>query len=601
MATVINKLRTHLLAPDSPFELFLRTIYHKVLSTRLYFRWQDFLAKRSYEKFRSGNLKLPSIEFPPEVQQPKISFILACSLTSLQDLEVTLKSIIELNGDNWEVLVLTHGIQSIDNEIAFSDARIRFSQDGFDDLLLLISGEFVVFCEAGDVFNKGLLTHFYQSQPSGVHADLTYYDCEYIDENTGSQRPFFKPSGYSPALLLSVNYLSRAIIKLCVIEKVWNTIDLGTNPLLIETQTIYNLCEYDIILSHIPHVFLKQNHLITPQIPEVQGEIIAHLTRQGLEDVHCTKHELGYRFTWQTNNPSLGIVILTKNNYRFLESLIPALLNQTYKGNRSIHIVDNGSSDSATINYYEQISQDHQVTIVPYPETFNYSRAINLGVQTTDSELVLLMNDDMAIDNQIWLDELVQWAIRPESGVVGGKLIRKNRTIQHAGIVMGLTDFVGHIYLNAPEHYHGLYGSVNWYRNVSAITGACQMVRREVFDEVGGYDEGYQLAFGDIAFCLKVRAKGYQNVYTPFAHLYHYEGSSRGYETPVQDALKGYQEFEDYLINDDPFFSPNLTYTRIPKCVLKHQTPEERKLKIETRKSFYLKSKQPQRPNKSEL
>ncbi|MBW6466731.1 MAG: hypothetical protein K0B06_09525, partial [Brevefilum sp.] len=119
----------------------------------------------------------------------------------------------------------------------------------------------------------------------------------------------------------------------------------------------------------------------------------------------------------------------------------------------------------------------------------------------------------------------------------------------------------------------------------------CQMVRREVFDEVGGYDLAYELAFGDIDFCIKVHEKGYQNVYTPFARMFHYEGSSRGYQTPVNDVLRGYDQLESYIVKGDPFYSPNLTYTRIPKCVTEKHSEDERLRQIQERKNFYLKNK----------
>jgi predicted glycosyltransferase involved in capsule biosynthesis len=119
------------------------------------------------------------------------------------------------------------------------------------------------------------------------------------------------------------------------------------------------------------------------------------------------------------------------------------------------------------------------------------------------------------------------------------------------------------------------------------VTGACQMLRRAVFNEVGGYDEGFQLAFGDIDFCLRVHEQGYRNIVTPFAKLTHYEGRSRGYVTPVGDILRGYEKFETYLIDDDPYFSPNLTYTRIPKCALKKSSAGDNRQQIEIRRSFY--------------
>ena len=218
--------------------------------------------------------------------------------------------------------------------------------------------------------------------------------------------------------------------------------------------------------------------------------------------------------------------------------------------------------------YYRSIASDPEIQILPYKNPFNYSEAINLGVSQSESDLVLLLNDDMMPVDADWLPEMIQWAQRDEIGVVGTKLLRANHTIQHAGIIMGLVGFVGHIYLNAPEDYFGLWGSADWTRDILAVTGACQMMRRKLFEEVGGYDEGFQLAFGDIDFCLRVHRRGYRNIYTPFAQLYHYEGHSRGYVTPVEDILKGYQEFSPYLTQDDPFYNPNLTYSRIPKCAL---------------------------------
>ncbi len=268
-----------------------------------------------------------------------------------------------------------------------------------------------------------------------------------------------------------------------------------------------------------------------------------------------------------------------------------SISEHTQSSNYSIVIVDNGSDDQATLAYYEKISQQQNITIVPMTNPSTYSEAINLGVLGPRIEFVLLLNDDMVVQNDCWLEELSQWALRPEIGVVGAKLLRSNHTIQHAGIIMGLNGFAGHLYLNAPENYHGLLGSVDWYRNLLAVTGACQMVRRELFEAVGGYDEGYRLAFGDIDFCLRVHKLGYRNMVTPFASIFHYEGQTRGYTTPTSDILKGLKDMEQVLVDGDPYYSPHLTLTRIPKCDLSPNLKEFRKKQIESRKAFYLENK----------
>jgi GT2 family glycosyltransferase len=283
----------------------------------------------------------------------------------------------------------------------------------------------------------------------------------------------------------------------------------------------------------------------------------------------------------------VDIIILTKNHPGMLKKLINSIYSYEYQQEIKIKIVDNDSDDHSALAYYAKIEKLPEIEIIPYKKTFNYSEANNLGVANSDSELILLLNDDMQVINGDWLSELSQWAIRPEIGVVGAKLIRANHTIQHAGIIMGLTGFVGHIYLNAPEHYFGLWGSVDWYRDIMAVTGACQMFRREVFQEVGGYDEKYQLAFGDVDFCCRVAETGYRNIYTPFAQLLHYEGSTRGYITPVPDTLRGYEKLAPYLHNEDPYFSTNLTYTRIPKCKIGGFEKDQRTAMIRERKKFY--------------
>lgn len=591
MTAFLNKIRTYLLSPDSPFELFLRTIYHKVLSTNLYFRWQDVLAKRSYRKFRSQRAQSADSDLKTISRQPKVTFLLSCSEDTSSDLESTLQSIKSLQGDQWEVIIKSNQ-DDFDTDISkVFDTRIIFAKGDYNDLFKLITGEYVIFCEAGDRFNNSLLLEFYQSFSNGSPAVLTYYDCEYFDEKIRSVYPFFKPSAYSPALLLSVNYLSRSIIYVPVLKQVMSDIDHQANMLSLEYRVTAKLYENYQSFIHIPRVLLTQKRLVTPNTPGVPKAIIDHLTQRGCRDVSFSEHKIGVRFTWQTHSPNLAIIILSKNNHRFLQTLIPDIVQQPFDGTKSIHIVDNHSDNPATIAYYQEIIEQENISIIPYPEPFNYSEAINLGVSEIKSDLVLLMNDDMALFNDVWLDELAQWAIRPEIGVVGAKLLRKNQTIQHAGIIIGLTGFAGHIYLNAPEDYHGLLGPVNWYRNYLAMTGACQMVRRDVFNEVGGYDEAYRLAFGDIDFCLKVYEKGYQNVYSPFAQIYHFEGSSRGYQTPHEDALRGYEQLEPYLINEDPFFSPNLSYSRIPKCLNKKRTLDERQQQIEARKKFYLNKK----------
>lgn len=588
MSHLLAKLQSKFLSPNSSFELAVRTLYHRIAATRLFFCWQDSLAKQSYSKYRSKQKKahLPQLESSSAF--PKVTFLISCDPSSPADIQKTINSLQTQQSNNWDAVVIL--IDQLNHPIInrVNDNRIKIISITERIDPSKITGDYVVFCQAGDVFDSAFLTHFYHSLDSETPADITYCDCEYSKAATDQIQPFFKPKGQSPALLLSVNYLSRGFFRRQVMEKMWPIIDHNANLITQEYDLVLRLCENDRILRHIPKVLISQKHLPTSNDPEIQKVLAAFLRRQDHKDVAASKLNTGIRFSWKSGSPSLATIVLSKNNYRFLNHLIPALLATPYEGQHTIHIVDNGSDDPATLDFYQHITQKPHVSIVPYPKPFNYSEAINLGVNESNSDLVLLMNDDMAVMDEIWLKELVQWAVKPEIGVVGAKLLRKNRTIQHAGIIIGLTGFAGHIYLNAPENYHGLMGSSNWYRNYLALTGACQMVRREVFNQVNGYDEAYRLAFGDIDFCLKVFEEGYLNVYSPFARLYHYEGSTRGYDTPTEDTRKGYERLEPYLVNEDPYFSPNLTNSRIPKCVTGLLPEDERKQRIATRKKYYL-------------
>ena len=159
----------------------------------------------------------------------------------------------------------------------------------------------------------------------------------------------------------------------------------------------------------------------------------------------------------------------------------------------------------------------------------------------------------------------MRWAERPEIGVVGTKLLYPDGRIQHAGVIIGMEGHASHLFWGVYEGYGGIFGSTEWYRDYSAVTGACMMMRREIFEQAGHFDEGYELAFSDIELCLRIMRAGYRNMYTPFARLRHHEGGSRGQYIPVDDILRGYDQLHDLVEQGDRYFNPNLSYAaRVP-------------------------------------
>ena len=381
--------------------------------------------------------------------------------------------------------------------------------------------------------------------------------------------------------MLSINYLSRAFLRASALADV----HMGFPDLMsLEYDLDLRLMKQDSVFHHIPRVLVS-----TPDLyPVREGARVDLLTsffaQQGLDEVVIQSSAAQTRVTWNFGAPSVSLIVLSQNHGGWLRNLVDSIFTLTDYPNYSMIIVDNRSDEPDVQAFYEELKGNPRVEVVHYDQSFNYSEAINLGVSHSTAEVVVLLNNDMLVMDKGWLRELAQWAVHPGIGVVGAKLLHRNRTIQHAGIVLGMNGFIGHLYLNAPEHYHGLAGSVDWYRNFYAITGACQAIRRDLFHLVGGYDERFRLAFGDIDFCLRVVEAGYRNLYNPFARLIHFEGGSRGYETPVKDILLGYDELLPWLEKDDPYFSPNLTYDPIPLCNLNASGVDERLLNIENRK-----------------
>jgi GT2 family glycosyltransferase len=236
------------------------------------------------------------------------------------------------------------------------------------------------------------------------------------------------------------------------------------------------------------------------------------------------------------------------------------LLDRTSYRNFEILIVDTGSTERTTRDYYASLTASPQIRIVDHPGPFNFSAANNAGAERATGRMLLFLNNDTEPLEPDWLEEMVRWAERPEIGIVGAKLLYPDGTIQHAGVIVGLNGLAEHIYRYVHEGYTGVFGSVDWYRNYMAVTGACMMMRRDVFDEVGRFDEAYAVAFSDFEICLRAIEHGYRILYTPFARLLHHEGATRGQHTPPRDTRRAIDRVKSLIESGDPYFNPNLSY-----------------------------------------
>jgi GT2 family glycosyltransferase len=274
-----------------------------------------------------------------------------------------------------------------------------------------------------------------------------------------------------------------------------------------------------------------------------------------------------FRVRWPLPLPSprVSLIIPTKNNFKVLKQCIRSILNKTDYDNYEILVLDNRSDCSETLGYLDSISEESRVSVHSWDHPFNYSAINNFGVEKAEGSILAFLNNDVEVINPEWLDEMVSHACREEIGCVGAKLYYPNDTVQHAGVILGIGGIAGHSHKYFKRDEPGYFSRLMLVQNLSAVTGACMVLRRSVFDEVGGLDENLAVAFNDVDFCLRVREAGYRNLWTPYAELYHHESLTRGLNDTGQKQKRIRREAE-YMRNrwgkaldQDPAYNPNLT------------------------------------------
>jgi GT2 family glycosyltransferase len=264
--------------------------------------------------------------------------------------------------------------------------------------------------------------------------------------------------------------------------------------------------------------------------------------------------------------PLVSIAIPTRDRKDLLEACINSLDRATGYRNKEIIVLDNDSAEAETKAYFAALSQRSDVRVIPAPGPFNYPRLINLGASQARGELLMTLNNDIEAFEPDWLDEMVSQVSRPDVGVVGCLLLYPDRSVQHAGVIIGLSGVAGHMYADAAPDDPGYAGRIYVTQDLSAVTGACQLMRRSLFERLGGLDGRHlAVAYNDIDFCLRVRAAGLRVIYTPHARLLHHHSASRGSDVRIERLASFTWEREymrtrwAHVLFDDPFFNPNLS------------------------------------------
>ncbi|MFQ3534559.1 MAG: glycosyltransferase family 2 protein [Aggregatilineales bacterium] len=420
------------------------------------------------------------------------------------------------------------------------------------------------------------VSRFLQEHPD---ADLIYSDEDKINDVDHRYNPFFKPD-WSPEMMLCVNCVCHmSVIRRSLLERV-GEFDPRKDGAQ-DWDLFLRISEMTDKIYHIPKVLYHWRawegsiaRTIAAKDWAAKAQLAAireHLERTGIYRPHVffdpqhPIHAAHPLVTWDQRQPRrIAIIIPSRDKAEVLRGCLASLFERTCYPYYRVIVVDTGSTEQATFELYERYKGDERFQVLNYAGPFNFSRACNLGAQhATDADLLLFMNNDMEVLDGQWLARMAQWFERKGVGIVGAKLIYPNGTIQHGGVYVGGGGLASHLFGLQADNSDSIFGSVSWYRNLLAVTGACLLISREAFDKVGGFDENYQLNYSDVALCLRVHEAGYRIVYTPHACLIHYESVTHGRRIPRSDFLRANQEFQKWIQAGDPYYNPNLSYAML--------------------------------------
>ncbi|WP_290571078.1 glycosyltransferase family 2 protein [Idiomarina sp.] len=407
-------------------------------------------------------------------------------------------------------------------------------------------------------------------------AKVIYWDHDYLDEYDQRIQPHFKPS-WNPDLFRSQDYVGNCFaVKGQVLNQIKDSITDSRNLLLVLlSKGLINDSDEDIV--HLPAVLqhvkkTKQANDSTSDVLERIGLITAWAKRKAefIKNIESGLLEGTYKVNYRLNPPAkapmVSIIIPTKDALNLTKNCINSVLSKSNYEHYEILLVNNQSQQQATLEWLHGIAQHPKVNVLNYDKPFNYSAINNFAVSHANGDVICLLNNDTEVISPDWISEMLQHALRPDIGCVGAKLYYPDDTIQHAGVIMGLWGLAGHGHKNFLRYADGYCQRLQCVQNYSAVTAACLMVRKDVYHQVKGLNEQeLTVAFNDVDFCLKVKAAGYRNLWTPYAELYHYESKSRGREDTPEKKQREANEIE-YMrqhwhreIENDLHYSVHLT------------------------------------------
>ncbi len=474
-------------------------------------------------------------------------------------------------------------VEKVVKEYQAKDQRVRYQRleknEGIagntNAAIRMATGDYLALFDHDDLLAPNALFEV-ASTIEKDKADVVYTDEDKVTSDLKEHfQPHFKPD-FNPDLLCSNNYICHLfVVKRSLALKLG-----GQDPAYDGAQDydfIFRCTEEAEKIVHIAKILYhwRVHQASTADNPTSKmyafdagkRAIEAHLQRIGAKaEVSHTKDLGFYRVKYQVQgNPKVSIVIPNKDEKETLKKCLESIWQKTTYSNYEIILVENNSTTREIRDYYQELDGKNGVRVVYWDKEFNYSAINNFGISYAKGEYILCLNNDITVISPEWMEELLANCQRPEVGIVGARLYYPDNTIQHAGIVLGMGGCAGSLFVGLARSRGGYLHKAALQQDLSAVTAACFMVKKEAFEKVGGFEEKLAVAFNDVDFCLKVRHAGYLVVYDPYAELYHHESKTRGYEN-TEAKKRRFQEEIEYMrchwmpdILRDPYYNENLS------------------------------------------
>ncbi|MGI8740370.1 MAG: glycosyltransferase [Gammaproteobacteria bacterium] len=542
-------------------------------------------------------------------RKPLISVIMPVFNPPERFLRSAIQSVLDQLYDHWELCIADDCstepyVAGVLREYEGKDRRIKVvvrTENGnisacSNSAIALATGDYFALLDHDDALPEKSLYTVAVAINKHPSANIIYSDEDKIDEHDKRNTPYFK-TDWNPDLFYGQNIINHLGVYRASAVKEISGFRLGfegSQDYDLALRIIERSAPRDIV--HIPEILYHWRNTSAAAsfsqsqraraVTAAHTAIREHFARLDIdaevETAPDSPHYQRIRRSVPQPAPLVSLIIPTKDKVDLLQQCIDSILFKTTYSPLEVIIVDNGSVEPETHAYLTSVSVDSRVQVIDYGQAFNYSAINNFAMRQARGDIIGLINNDIVVINEDWLTELVSHAVRPEVGAVGAMLYYPDDTVQHAGVILGIGGVAGHSHKHVPRGHHGYFDRLTLVQSVSAVTGACLLMRREIIDECGGLDEeNLKIAFNDVDLCLRIRALGYRIIWTPHAELYHLESASRGTDTApekierfAREVLWMKDHWGDTLLQD-PYYSPNLTLDR-EDFTLAHETRASR-------------------------